>query len=167
MSAQRLTNGVMAFFAVLLLFSTPASANNQALAQDIHNAKARGALGETHEGYVAVVDEYKVSPKIKRQVRQINQIRRHKYSTAAVQQGVSIKHIQSYAATRTWQTLPPGFYFMDYKGNWHRKPYPHEIKNTQSRKQSAPQEKRPEHEVDDIVDEIERESTQQSGDAGE
>lgn len=157
----------MAFLAVWLLFSGPASADNKALAIDIHNAKARGAVGETHEGYIAIVDEYKISPRIKRQIKQINQIRRHKYSTAAMQQGVSLQYIQSYVAKRTWNKLPPGFYFMDYKGKWHRKPYPHEIQGTQTQQKSESGEKRPEHEVDDIVDEIDQTNADESGDQPE
>lgn len=97
--------------AALLLWSA------QALALDLHSAKAQGLVGETSSGYLEPVNG---SAEVAALAQSINVQRRAEYARIAAANGLAIKDVELLAATKAIAKTPPGEY-VKVDGRWQKK----------------------------------------------
>lgn len=91
-----------------------------ALALTLDEAKARGLLGETAEGYVASPLP-SPDPEVQRLADQINLARKARYAEIAAREGTTLSVVERLAGAKLIAQAPPGQYVRDANGNWRRK----------------------------------------------
>ena len=105
-------------FACTILPLLSAAAGARALTLD--EARARGLVGERPDGYVApVVPD--PPPEVRELVERVNAERRRVYEELAAKEGVPVEAVAALTAKKIIRRLPPGAYWMDEQGRWHRK----------------------------------------------
>ncbi len=86
----------------------------------LDEARRRGWVGERPDGYVELVDP--AAPEaVRALVDRINAERRRVYEELARREGVPVEVVAAITARKIVEKLPPGAYFMDEEGRWHRK----------------------------------------------
>lgn len=107
---------VLSASAVLALLALAAPA----AALTLDEARARGLVGERPDGYVApVVPD--PSPEVRELVERVNAERRKVYEELARKEGVPVEVVAAITAKKIIERLPPGAWWMDEQGRWHRK----------------------------------------------
>lgn len=95
-------------------------AGGTAAALTLDEARAEGLVGERPDGYVApVVPD--PPPEVRELVERVNAERRRVYEELARREGVPVEAVAAITAKKIVERLPPGAYWMDEKGQWHRK----------------------------------------------
>lgn len=95
-------------------------AGGTAAALTLDEARAKGLVGERPDGYVApVVPD--PPPEVRELVERVNAERRRVYGELARREGVPVEVVAAITAKKIIERLPPGAYWMDEKGQWHRK----------------------------------------------
>ncbi len=104
---------------LLLLPPVPSAAAEEG-PLTLDEARRRGWVGERPDGYVAPVDP--AAPEaVRALVARVNAERRRVYEELARREGVPVAVVAAITARKIVEKLPPGAYFMDEKGRWHRK----------------------------------------------
>jgi len=110
----RLVGVVKASLAVMLL-----ALAGGALAIDLNEAKTTGLVGETIEGYLAVV-EASAPPEAVALVAQVNARRRAEYQRIADQNDIPLADVEALAAKKAIEKTRPGGW-VRLNGNWRQK----------------------------------------------
>lgn len=90
------------------------------LALGLDEAKTRGLVGETPDGYLGVVAE-NPSPEVKELVRDINDKRRDKYEEIAARNGTSVGVVEKLAGKKAIEKSPAGIFVKVPEGTWIQK----------------------------------------------
>lgn len=99
----------------LILAAAPA----QAL--ELHEAKARGLVGETPTGYLGIVAP-NAGAEVKALVARINAARRERYQEIARRNGTDLATVEALAGKKAIEATPSGQYVQDAGGRWIKKP---------------------------------------------
>ncbi len=92
----------------------------QAFAQDLHQAKAAGLVGERNDGYLGYVAT-PPSEEIKALVKEVNNKRREKFSATAQNNNLQTEQVAFRFYQRAVEETEPGNYYQDQVGNWVKK----------------------------------------------
>ena len=92
-----------------------------AAALSLKEAKTRGLVGERPDGLLGIVDP-DAPEEVRKLVDRINTRRLEKYAEIAKKRGVPVAAVAVIAGRKLIEKTPPGWYVMDEKGNWYRKP---------------------------------------------
>lgn len=95
-----------------MLFAAPA------FAASLQDARARGMVGETLSGYVAVVQE---SAEALAVANEVNAARRAEYARIAAENGQSVEIVAQLASEQIINNLPPGSYYKGADGMWKKR----------------------------------------------
>lgn len=106
------------FFAVLAVAVTLLAAGT-AWALDLGEAKSRGLVGETLQGYLSVINDVDGARSL---VDTINLQRRQHYREIARKNGTSLDAVEAIVGKTLIERAAPGEYVQDAGGNWVRKP---------------------------------------------
>lgn len=87
----------------------------QALALDLHEARAQGMIGEKADGYVAAL---KPSSEVNALVSTVNAKRRAEYARISTQNGQPVEVVSKLAAPQIRQGLEAGAKYQDESGSW-------------------------------------------------
>lgn len=98
--------------AASLLFIT-----SSALALDLNDAKAKGMVGETMQGYLAAVVS---NPEVNALIRDVNSKRKQRYQQLAKKNGISLQQVEKLAAERAYKKTASGHY-VQKNGSWVKK----------------------------------------------
>ena len=93
----------------------------RAWALSLEEAKAQGWVGERPDGLLGVVKP-DAPDEVRELVDRINARRLEKYAEIAKKRGVPVDAVAVIAGRKLIEKTPPGWYVMDEKGNWYRKP---------------------------------------------
>lgn len=85
----------------------------------LDEAKARGLVGETIEGYLAPVEET-ASPEVQALVEEVNARRRAEYRRIAEQNGIGMEQVEALAAKKAIEKTAPGGW-VRVNGEWRQK----------------------------------------------
>ena len=103
----------IAIAATALLLALPAAA------QSLDEAKSAGHVGEQSDGYLGVVPG---APASARQLAdRINAERAVKYGEIGANRGASPAAVAALAGKKLVERTPPGQWYRDADGNWHRR----------------------------------------------
>jgi uncharacterized protein YdbL (DUF1318 family) len=94
--------------------------SNVAFALSLHEAKARGLVGERNDGYVG----YVVTPpdaEVKEVVKDVNGKRRAKFSETAKSNKLEIEQVAHRFSQRAVKATASGNYYQDANGTWVKK----------------------------------------------
>lgn len=94
------------------LFALPA------LAADLHAARAKGLVGETLSGYIAVVKD---TPEAQAVVAEVNAQRRAEYARIAAENGQTADVVGKLASEQIINGLDSGEYYKGPDGSWKRR----------------------------------------------
>ena len=83
--------------------------------------KKAGAIGETSEGYVALVDEKSKDKDAKELVERENDDRKELYKLIADKEGVTAEKVAERAAKRNFERARSGEYLKGADGKWSKK----------------------------------------------
>lgn len=121
-------NGYLAWVVVAALaagffFSAPVFAGDikarmKSRLPKIVQLKAKGIVGETHDGFLAFVGAKKAEPAL---VAAENEDRKKVYQAIAQQQGTSAKVVGQRRALQIAKKAQPGEWLQDAGGKWYRK----------------------------------------------
>jgi hypothetical protein len=100
--------------ALLLALALPA------LAQSLDEARAKGAVGERSDGYVAAVEE-NAPADVRQLVEDVNAKRRAHYEEIAKRNGAPVEAVAALAGQKLIASLPAGTFVNDGSG-WKKKP---------------------------------------------
>lgn len=89
-----------------------------AFAGSLQDARARGLVGETLTGYVAVVQE---SAEALAVANEVNAQRRAEYARIAAENGQTAEIVGQLASEQIINNLPPGSYYKGADGMWKRR----------------------------------------------
>lgn len=103
---------IAAFFGLGLFLSS------HAFSMELAQARAQGLVGETADGYIAVVN---ASPDANAVVAEINARRRAEYTKISKDNGQSVAVVGKVAAERIIGGLPAGSYYKGADGSWKKK----------------------------------------------
>ena len=103
---------IAAFFALGLLLTA------QAFAMELSQARAQGLVGETLDGYIAVVTPSADASAV---VSDINARRREEYTKISKDNGQTVSVVGKVAAARIIAGLPAGSYYKGADGSWKKK----------------------------------------------
>jgi uncharacterized protein YdbL (DUF1318 family) len=90
-----------------------------ALALDLDEARAKGAVGERSDGYVAAVKE-NPSDEVKKLVEEVNAKRRAHYTEIAGRNGAPVEAVAALAGQKLITNAPAGQFVHDGSG-WKKK----------------------------------------------
>tara|TARA_R110002096_G_scaffold43171_2_gene116363 strand:- start:32 stop:346 length:315 start_codon:yes stop_codon:yes gene_type:complete len=96
----------------LLLFAAPASA------LDLTEARSRGLVGETPQGYIAPIKT--PTPEVTALVNQVNAARRDEYQSIAARTGSTLPQVETVIGQQIYKQVPNGTYLM-VGGRWQQK----------------------------------------------
>lgn len=110
---------VAAVFGALALVATgPAAAIEDPV---LNTAINEQKIGETADGYLAVVDGASVAGEARTRMDQVNLRRRATYTERAQANGVSIEeYARSFGCTLLVKNTPTGAFYRDQGGSWRR-----------------------------------------------
>lgn len=100
--------------ALFLLLATAVSAH----AMGLDDARARGLVGETPQGYVAPVGS--ATGEVSALVNEVNAARRKEYQSIASRTGSSLKQVEAVIGERIFKQVPQGTFLM-VNGRWQKK----------------------------------------------
>lgn len=83
--------------------------------------KKAGTVGETHEGYLALVDEKSKDEDAKELVESENDDRKELYKLIAEKEGVTPEKVAERAGKRAFEKARAGEYLKDSEGTWKKK----------------------------------------------
>jgi uncharacterized protein len=83
--------------------------------------KTAGTVGETHEGYVALVDEKSKDKDAKELVEKENEDRKEAYQIIADKEKVTVEKVAERAGKRAFEKAKPGEYLKGADGKWKKK----------------------------------------------
>ncbi|MHA1571256.1 MAG: YdbL family protein [Alphaproteobacteria bacterium] len=101
------------FLAVALAFGSPA------IADELDDAKASGAVGETYRGYIAPVSS--PTPAVSALVDRINAGRRAQFEDIAARNDITLEQVELLTGQRVFERAAGGTYLMDASGAWAQK----------------------------------------------
>ena len=104
----------MRYVLALLVLLTAAPA----LALDLSEARSRGLIGETPQGYVAPIG--KPTGDVSALVNKVNAGRRAEYQSIAGRTGTSLKQVETVIGQRIYTQVPAGT-FLQINGRWQKK----------------------------------------------
>ena len=112
-----------AALAAAFLFSVPVFAGDikarmKSRLPKIVQLKAKGIVGETHDGFLAFVGAKQADPDL---VAAENEDRKKVYQAIAKQQGTSAKVVGQRRALQIAEKAQPGEWLQDAGGKWYRK----------------------------------------------
>ncbi len=108
------------FIAIVVLSLTLFSASPvSAQSLTLHDAQARGLVGERIDGYVGIVKD---APGVRQLVDEINLQRRQLYRDIARKNSIPIDTVERLAADKAIGNAGSGEYVQDAAGNWVKKP---------------------------------------------
>ncbi|MEM9257418.1 MAG: YdbL family protein [Pseudomonadota bacterium] len=110
-SQRHISRRIRGFFLIACLLAWPA------VALDIHEAKAKGLIGETSSGYLAAV---KPSSQVDALVNNINAKRRNQYQKIADQNKITLEQVEARAGLKAIEKTPAGEYVNTGAG-WQKK----------------------------------------------
>ena len=87
---------------------------------DLNAAKTQGLVGETANGYLAVVNG-SASASAKSLVASVNTKRKQKYQAIASKNGLQLKDVEALAGKKTIAKSSRGHYIMRAGGGWTKK----------------------------------------------
>lgn len=102
---------------LILLLSAPLAG---AAEFDLDRAKREGLVGETLEGYVAVVDEASAPPAVRALVDEVNARRREEYQRIARENGIELEEVEALAAKKAIDRTRAGGW-VRLNGKWQQK----------------------------------------------
>lgn len=88
-----------------------------ALALSLNEAKTKGLVGETSQGYIAAVVS---NQEVKALVKGVNDKRRQRYQRLAQKNNISLQQVEKLAAQKAYDKTAPGHYVMK-NGAWVKK----------------------------------------------
>jgi uncharacterized protein YdbL (DUF1318 family) len=88
---------------------------------DIAALKEAGTVGETHEGYLALVNEKSKDEDTKELVEQENEDRKELYKLIADQENTTPAQVARRAGKRAFEKARPGEYLKGVNGKWRKK----------------------------------------------
>ena len=91
-----------------------------AFALDLQQAKSQGLVGETNNGYVAVVTS-STPAEVTQLVAQVNTQRKERYKKIAVSHGLSTAEVGILAHKKAVDKTRPGHYYQNSAGKWVKK----------------------------------------------
>jgi len=97
---------------LLLLAALPA------LAMGLNEARGRGLVGETPQGYIAPVGT--PTAEVRALVNEINAARRAEYQSIASRTGSSLPQVEAVTGQRIYKQVPAGTYLL-IDGQWRKK----------------------------------------------
>ena len=83
--------------------------------------KNAGTVGETHEGYLALVDEKSKDKEAKELVEAENEERKELYKLIADKEGTTLEKVAERAGKRAFEKAQPGEYLKGADGKWKKK----------------------------------------------
>ena len=83
--------------------------------------KSAGTVGETHEGYVALVDEKSKDKDAKELVEKENEDRKEAYQLIADKEKTTLEKVAERAGKRAFEKAKPGEYLKGSDGKWTKK----------------------------------------------
>ena len=83
--------------------------------------KSAGTIGETHEGYVALVDEKSKDKDAKELVEKENEDRKEAYQVIADKEKTTLEKVAERAGKRAFEKAKKGEYFKGSDGKWTKK----------------------------------------------
>jgi uncharacterized protein YdbL (DUF1318 family) len=86
-----------------------------AWALDLHEARAKGVVGEKADGYVGAISP---SAEVTALVNEVNDKRRAEYTRISKQNGQSVEVVAKLAAPQIQQGLEAGSKYQDASGAW-------------------------------------------------
>jgi len=89
-------------------------------AESLDGAKSAGQIGESVDGYVHLVDE-NAPGDVKALVKDVNEKRRAKYASIAIERGVPVVDVAALAGAKLVERAPSGQYVLDSTGKWRKK----------------------------------------------
>ncbi|PSW05334.1 YdbL family protein [Photobacterium lipolyticum] len=92
----------------------------QAFALDLQQAKAQGLVGETNNGYVAVVTS-NAPDEVNKLVAEVNAQRQERYKEIAMSHDLSITEVGQLAYKKAVEKTLPGHYYQNTAGKWVKK----------------------------------------------
>ncbi len=101
--------------ALMLLFSLQA-----AWAIDLHEAKARGLVGEANTGYLAAV-RAPANAEVRALISSVNSKRRAQFEQTARKTNTTVAQVSYRFYELAVQRTAPGNYYQDARGNWKKK----------------------------------------------
>ena len=107
-------NFAFALLCSLVLFTS------SAFALSLDEAKAKGDIGEKHNGYVAAVSS-SPSAEIKALVESVNTERRKIYEGIAKGNGSPLSAVETLAAKKAFEKAPSGVFLESSSGGWAKK----------------------------------------------
>ena len=87
---------------------------------DLDRAKREGLVGETLEGYVAVVDEASAPSAVRALVEEVNARRREEYRRIARDNGIELEQVEALAAKKAIDRTRAGDW-VRLNGKWQQK----------------------------------------------
>ena len=93
---------------------------SQAFAQNLHEAKAAGLVGERNDGYLG----YVVTPpsdQVKALVKDVNNKRKAKFTQTARNNNITTEQVAFRFYQLAVKETEPGHYYQDASGKWVRK----------------------------------------------
>jgi hypothetical protein len=113
--------GPLALFAgagvLLAVLLAPALAQDRALDAE----RAAGIVGDTAQGYLAVV-EPPARAALEREIEEINLKRRQTYREIAAERGTSLAAVEAVFGQTLFERTPSGEFFRKADGTWIKKP---------------------------------------------
>ena len=104
---------ILAVFLVLSLTGGPA------IADELDDAKASGAVGETFRGYIAPVGD--PTPAVSALVDRINAGRRAQFEDIAKRNDITLEQVELLTGQRVLERAAGGTYIKDQSGAWTQK----------------------------------------------
>jgi len=83
--------------------------------------KSAGTVGETHEGYVALVDDKSKDKDAKELVEKENEDRKEAYQLIADKEKTTLEKVAERAGKRAFEKAKPGEYLKGSDGKWTKK----------------------------------------------
>ncbi len=111
---------IQLFTLIVLCFTLISAHGAVVYAADLSSAKANGYVGETSNGYIAIVQP-NVPGDISALVESVNSKRRAKYNAIANRNGQPLNVIESLAGRKLIEMTPPGQYIQTPSGSWQKK----------------------------------------------
>jgi len=91
-----------------------------AWAIDLREAKAQGLVGESNNGYLAVVQQ-PADAEVKALVSSVNTKRKTQFEKAARNTGTTVLQVSNRFYELAVQKTAPGHYYQDKSGTWKKK----------------------------------------------
>lgn len=93
-----------------------------ALSPALESAKNSCVIGEQADGYLGIVDGAQASDDVRREVREVNLMRKEAYDKLAADNKVTAEAAAQVTAERILKAAPSGQCIRDQNGKWLKKP---------------------------------------------